>query len=183
MAWAVWVTGLPGSGKTTVAGIMAGILRAKGLRLRVLGVDDVRRVLTPQPTYSLEEREIVYGAIALMAELLTEEGVSVIIDATGNLRRYREKARRLIPGFAEIYVKCPIAVARRREEARVGGNSPADIYRKGATGMSSTVPGVNVAYEEPEAPLATLDTAVLSAEAAAALGAEAVLARFGDANE
>lgn len=181
MAWAAWVTGLPGCGKTTVTRVMADILQAKGLRLKVLNIDDVRKVLTPQPAYSLEERAIVYAAIAYMARLLVDEGVNVIIDATGNLREYRDVARKLIPDFAEIYVKCPIEVAMKREEARIGGNAPKDIYKKGTTGKSSTVPGVNVAYEAPEAPLATLDTEKLSAADAGALGADVLLAHFGEA--
>jgi len=153
MAWAAWVTGLPGSGKTTIANITADILRAKGVRVKVLNVDDVRKVLTPHATYSLEERAIVYAAMAYMAKLLVDEGVNVIIDATGNLRQYRDVARKLIPDFVEIYVKCPLDVAIRREEARRGGSAPKGIYKKGQMGKSSTVPGVNVAYEAPEAPL------------------------------
>ncbi|HTY91778.1 MAG TPA: adenylyl-sulfate kinase [Methanocella sp.] len=179
MAWAVWVTGLPGSGKTTVTRVMADILRAQGVHVKVLNIDDVRKVLTPQPAYSLEERAIVYAAIAYMAKLLVDEGVNVIVDATGNLRKYRDVARTLIPDYAEIYVKCPLDLAVKREEARGGGNAPKDIYKKGTTGRSSTVPGVNVAYEPPEAPIVTLDTEKLPANEAGALGADVLLAHFG----
>jgi adenylylsulfate kinase len=180
MAWAAWVTGLPGSGKTTIAAVMADLLKARGVHVKVLNVDDVRKVLTPQPTYSQEERAIVYAAMAYMAKLLVDEGVNVIIDATGNLRRYRDVARGLIPDFVEVYVQCPLEVAIRREEARKAGGAPKDIYQKGRTGKSSTVPGVNVAYEPPEAPLVILDTEKLSAADAGALAFDVLLARFGD---
>jgi adenylylsulfate kinase len=181
MAWAAWVTGLPGSGKTTIANITADILRAKDMRVKVLNIDDVRKVLTPNATYSLEERAIVYAAMAYMAKLLVEEGVNVIIDATGNLRQYRDVARKLIPDFVELYVKCPLNVAIEREEARRGSNAPKDIYKKGMTGKSSTVPGVNVVYEPPETPLVTLDTEKLSAADAGALAADLLMAHFGEA--
>jgi adenylylsulfate kinase len=175
----VWVTGLPGSGKTTVTKVAADILKAKGARVKVLNVDDVRKVLTPRPTYSLEERAIVYAAMAYMAKLLVDEGVNVIIDATGNLRMYRDVARKLIPDFAEIYVNCPLDVAIEREQARKGGNAPKDIYKKGVTGMSSTVPGLNVAYEPPETPLVTLDTDKLTSAEAGALAADVIMNHFG----
>lgn len=183
MAWAAWVTGLPGSGKSTVTRVIADILRSKGLNVRVLNIDDVRKVLTPKPTYSEEERAVVYGALAYMAKLLTDEGLNVIIDATGNLHKYRDVARDLIPDFVEIYVRCPIDVAMEREKARKSGNAPHDIYQKGQTGKSSTVPGLNVAYEPPLHPIITLDTKKLTAAEAGALAADTLMITFGGANE
>jgi adenylylsulfate kinase len=182
MAWVAWVTGLPGCGKTTVSRIAADILRAKGVRVKVLNIDDVRKVLTPRPTYSEEERAIVYAALAYMAKLLFDEGVNVIIDATGNLRRYRDVARELIPDLAEIYVRCPLDVAMEREATRIGGSAPRDIYEKGKTGKSSTVPGLNVAYEPPLHPLITLDTDKLAPGEAGTRAADVLLDRFGGAS-
>jgi adenylylsulfate kinase len=182
LAWAAWVTGLPGCGKTTVTRIIADILRSKGLTVRVLNIDDVRKVLTPKPTYSDEERAIVYGALAYMAKLLTEEGLNVIIDATGNLHKYRDVARDLIPDFAEIYLRCPMDVAMEREKARKGSNAPSDIYQKGVTGKSSTVPGLNVAYEPPLHPLITLDTNKMTAAEAGSMAADTLMITFGGTN-
>jgi adenylylsulfate kinase len=182
VAWAAWVTGLPGCGKTTVTRVAADILRAKGVRVKVLNIDDVRKVLTPRPSYSVEERAIVYAALAYMAKLLTDEGVNVIIDATGNLRKYRDVARELIPGYAEVYVRCPLDVAMEREATRIGGNAPGHIYEKGKTGKSSTVPGLNVPYEPPESPLVAVDTDKLAPAEAGALMADVLLDHFGGAN-
>ncbi len=179
MAWAAWVTGLPGSGKTTITNVAAGILKAKGVRLKVLNIDDVRRVLTPHPTYNEEERAIVYAALVYMAKLLVDENVNVLIDATGNLQKYRDVARELIPDFVEVYVKCPLDVAMGREAARKGGAAPRAIYEKGRTGKSSTVPGLNVPYEPPLHPLVALDSDRLSAEEAGAMAAGVLLMRFG----
>lgn len=180
MAWAAWITGLPGCGKTTIARIAADILKAKGLRIKVLNIDDVRMVMTPQPTYSLEERALVYAAMAYMAKLLVEEGVNVLIDATGNLRQYRDLAREIIPDFAEIFIECPLDVAMKREEARRGGSAPKDIYKKGMTGKSQTVPGLNVPYEPPIHPLVAVDSEKRTPAEAGALVADVLLDFFGD---
>jgi adenylylsulfate kinase len=175
VAWAVWVTGLPGSGKSTVARNMAQRLKDKGVKVRVLEMDAVRKVLTPHPSYSLEERSVVYAAIAYMAKLLVDEGVNVIIDATGNLKKYRDVARGLIPKYGEIYVQCPIELCMEREASRKGGHAPHGIYNKGMTGGSSTVPGVNVPYEAPEHPVAVVDTEKESRDRAGIAAVDALM--------
>ena len=146
MAWAIWITGLPGSGKSTLAREAAVALAAAGLPVTVLELDEIRRVLTPAPTYSDAERELVYRALAYMAKLLTEAGVSVLIDATAHRRAWRDLARRLVPAFAEVQLSCPLEVCRAREAGRERGHAPRGIYaRSGAPGAA--VPGVDVAYE------------------------------------
>jgi adenylylsulfate kinase len=173
--WAVWVTGLPGSGKSTVARDMASLIKEKGVRVKVLEMDEIRKVLTPHPAYSEGERSIVYAAIAFMAKLLSDEGVNVIIDATANLKKYRDVAAKLIPMFGEIYVQCPIEICIEREAARKGGHAPHDIYKKGMAGQSSTVPGLNVPYEAPEHPIVIINTEKEPEEQAAIKATNAVL--------
>jgi adenylylsulfate kinase len=182
VAWAVWVTGLPGSGKSTVARNIARRLREKGVKLKVLEMDEVRKVLTPHPSYSLEERSIVYAAIAYMAKLLVDEGINVIIDATGNLRQYRDVARGLISKYGEIYVQCPIEICMAREAARKGGHAPHVIYKKGMTGGSSMVPGVNVPYEAPGHPITVVDTENESRDNAG-IGAVDALMKWADIHD
>jgi len=122
----------------------------------------VREVLTPQPRYSEEERNIVYGTLVFVAKLLTQNNVNVIIDATGNRRRYRDAARRSIRRFAEVYLKCPLEVCMRREARRKRRfGAPSKIYLKGKTGASKTVPGLGAPYEEPFSPELTLDASQL----------------------
>src|SRR5574337_1530515 len=87
MAWVAWFTGLPGSGKSSIAREVARRLEARGIRVRVLELDEIRRVVTPSPNYTAQEREVVYRALAYMAWLLYNEGVSVIIDATAHIVR------------------------------------------------------------------------------------------------
>jgi adenylylsulfate kinase len=181
MAWAVWFTGLPGSGKTTVARATEKTLAAGGVSVRVLELDEIRKVLTPEPRYTEEERTIVYAALVYMAKLLADEGVNVIIDATGNLRRYRDKAHTLIGNFGEIYVRCPLEVCMAREASRAAQFAPKGIYQKGKTGKSATVPGLNVPYEPPLKPLVTIDCET-SPEEAGKLAAEAIREKFGGAH-
>lgn len=144
--WAIWITGLPGSGKTTLARAAAAALETRGIAARVLELDEIRKVLTPEPTYTDAERDVVYRALACMAKLLTEAGVRVIIDATAHRRAWRELARRLIPAFAEVQLLCPLEVCREREAIRHAGHAPARIYAHGGQ-PGATVPGVDVPYE------------------------------------
>jgi len=166
--WCVWITGLPGSGKSTIANILSKKLTARNIRSQLISIDLLRHAVTPKPTYSEEERAIVYAALVFVARLLTKNGTNVIIDATTNRRRYRENARRQIGKFIEVYVRCPIDLCIDREAKR--GNTrlaPKEIYKKGMTGKSGTVPGINVPYEAPVHPEITLDTDKLSADESA----------------
>jgi len=116
--WCVWVTGLPGSGKSVVSEALLKLLKKEGIGAQLLSSDALRKVLTPKPSYSLRERDIVYATLVYVAKLLTQNGVNVVIDATGNLRRYRENARRGIPNFIEAYLECPLKVCMEREAKR-----------------------------------------------------------------
>jgi adenylylsulfate kinase len=166
MSWAIWVTGRPGSGKSTLARAAAARLAEHDEPVVVLELDQVRRVLTPTPSYSDAEREIVYRALVFMAGALTEAGVPVLIDATAHRRAWREMARASIPRFAEVQIDCPLDVAQARERTRTVGHAPPAIYA-GAGHPGATVPGVNVPYERAESPELVVDTSVDGTAAAA----------------
>lgn len=157
MAWALWFTGLPGSGKTALSKRTMNLLRRSEIRVKVLELDEIRRFITPHPAYTEEERDIVYASLAYMAKLLTECDINVIIDATANRRRYRDLARSVIPDFAEVFVRCPLELCMERERKRIVKFSPKGIYDKSAQ-PSATVPGVNVPYEEPLSPEIIIDS-------------------------
>lgn len=157
MSWAVWITGLPGSGKTTLTRQVAAALGTRGVPVKVLELDEIRQVVTPTPTYSEAEREIVYRALAYMAKLVTEAGVPVLIDATAPRRAWRDLARSLIPAFAEVQLLCPLEVCRERERNRHGGYAPRAVYARGGL-PGATVPGVDVPYEESLHPELVLNT-------------------------
>ena len=159
IGWCVWVTGLPGSGKSVISRTLVGFLEERGLGAQILSSDELRKVLTPNPTYSLEERDIVYDTLVYIAILLTQNGVNVVIDATGNLRRYRDKARDNILRFLEVYLDCPLDVCMKREAHRKKTyNAPREIYSKALEGKTTTVPGVGQPYEPPLYPDVTVNT-------------------------
>jgi len=159
---------LPGSGKSTVAEALIRILLQKSIHAQLLSSDELRKVLTPKPTYSLEERDIVYATLAYIAKLLTQNGVNVVIDATGNLRRYRENARNQIPKFMEAYLECPLEVCIERESQRTETRqAPKQIYKRALEGKAPTVPGIGQPYEPPTNPEITVNTAQHTPEQAA----------------
>lgn len=165
--WCVWLTGLPGSGKSTVAKVLIDKLMNNGIKAQIVSSDELRKVVTPVPKYTEEEREVVYGAIVYIARILTKNGVNVIIDATGNRRRYREKAREEIKNFMEVYLYCPLETCIKRESRRIETfQAPKDIYKKALEGKS-TVPGIGVPYEEPLNPELRIDTEKLNPDACA----------------
>ena len=178
--WCVWLTGLPGSGKSSIAQALLGKLHEHRIPAQVLSSDMLRRVVTPAPKYTEEERDMVYGAILFVAKLLTQNGVNVIIDATANRRRYRDQARKEIPRFMEAYLRCPMEVCIQRESRRKEDvfYAPRDIYKKAFTGESFTVPGVGVPYEEPLNPEVTVDSDKLSPEQSAQKIYEALKEKF-----
>jgi adenylylsulfate kinase len=156
---AVWITGLPGSGKSSIA----DSLKERLPDFVVLRMDELRKVVTPEPSYSDEERDIVYRCLVFLAKELTDLGHSVIIDATGNLKKWRELARSLIPGYVEVYLECSIDECRRRElQRRETRGAPRDIYKKGEKGWP--VPGVNAPYEKPVSPEIVIDAERTSVE-------------------
>lgn len=158
-AFAIWVTGLPASGKSTIVSKLRPQLEALGLTVEVLESDEVRRVLTPTPTYAQAERDLFYRALAFTGQRLVAHGVTVLFDATASRKAYRDYARRVIPRFAEVAIDCPLAVCMQRD--RKG------TYQRGQEGESSTVPGLQVPYEAPLNPELRIDTTVLQAEEAA----------------
>jgi adenylylsulfate kinase len=165
VSWAIWITGLPGSGKSAIARAAAAALAARGDHAQVLELDQLRRTLTPAPAYDPVERDAVYRALVAIAAALTRAGLPVIIDATAHRRAWRDLARAVIADFAEVQLVCPLDVARERERARGAGHHPREIYAK-AGRPGATVPGVDVPYEPAVAPELTLDTTQVTAEEA-----------------
>jgi len=105
MSWAIWITGLPGSGKSAIAQAAAAELRARGEDVIVLELDRIRKIITPKPTYSNAESEAVYRALVYMAAALVDANVPVIVDASAPRRAWRELARETIPNFAEVQLR------------------------------------------------------------------------------
>jgi adenylylsulfate kinase len=161
MPWVIWITGLPGSGKSTLSLALTRVFP----HAVILNMDRFRKIMTPEPTYSDTERQYVYRAIICTAQILYEQGHHVIIDATGNRRQWRELARKVIKNFSEVYLSCPLHLCREREASRIDTHgAPGDIYKKASSG--SPVPGISAPYEEPFNPELVIDTSHVSQEKA-----------------
>jgi adenylylsulfate kinase len=145
----IWLTGLPASGKSTLAGLLKEEMEQQGLKVQILDSDDLRKVFTPEPSYTTEEREWFYRSLVFLAKMLTNQGVNVIIAATGHRRIYRDWGRAAIDQFAEIYLNCLLSTCIRRDKK--------GVYKLALTNEGSTVPGVNVMYEAPQNPELVLD--------------------------
>jgi adenylylsulfate kinase len=169
-SFAVWLTGLPASGKSTIARELRPRLEALGLTVEVLESDAVRRILTPAATYSPDERDLFYRALAFIGERLVAYGVTVLFDATANRRAYRDVARSMIPRFAEVAVECPLAVCMQRD--RKG------TYRKGERGETGSVPGLQEPYESPLVPELKIDTVTRTTEESVGVIVDMVKVRF-----
>jgi len=160
--WAVWLTGLPGSGKTTIA----KELMKKFEKVEYLRMDEIRKILTPKREYTEKERDYAYRALVSIAKSLTDNGTNVIIDATAHRRVWRDLARDLMPNFVEVYVKCPLEICMTRESKREDNLVLRDLYKKALERMKSSkrivglgeVIGVDVEYEEPDKPELTIES-------------------------
>lgn len=150
LAFAIWITGLPASGKSTIVSALKPQLEELGLTVEVVESDEVRRVVTPKPTYSEAERDLFYRALVFTGQKLVAHGVTVVFDATASRRVYRDFARSVIPRFIEVAVECPLSTCMERD--RKG------TYLKGQQGESLTVPGLQSPYEAPINPDLRIDT-------------------------
>lgn len=167
--WAVWFTGLPGSGKSSVARRVKERLASLRLDVEHLEMDARRKAYTPDPDYSEAERERAYEMFAQEAAFKAHGGTGVIMDASAPRRHMRDRARALIERFAEIHLACDLKTARKREASRPEGEVMADLYAKAmrrrqtgedVPGLGEVI-GVDVPFEtDPDAEL-TLDAAAL----------------------
>jgi len=152
MAFAVWITGLPGSGKSTIAKELVKALKnAEYLRL-----DEIRKKFVNEPKFTDEERELVYSKFVEEGVSKIALGKNVVYDATAHKLKWRSKARSGITDFIEVRVQCSLSSCIERESKRSEGLVLADLYRKAIerkrTGKQfeglGQVVGVDVPFEE-----------------------------------
>ncbi|KYK37290.1 MAG: adenylyl-sulfate kinase [Theionarchaea archaeon] len=164
MTWVIWLTGYPGSGKTSVAQEFLELLN-ESVQYEMLRLDEFRKKIVPEPEYTEEERDIVYNAVGVLASFLARHGTNVIIDATAHRRKWRDRARDQIDNFYEVYVKCPLDACMKRESERKDNLIVSELYKKAIERKKKLergkpieesevgeVIGVDVPYEEPEHP-------------------------------
>jgi len=157
-SFAVWITGLPSSGKSTIAAALVDVLRSRGVLPVTLESDVLRQVLTPEPSYTSDERDRFYRQMAELGALIVRCGVPVIFDATANRRAYRDHARSVIPRFIEVAVTTPFDLCRTRDAK--------GLYAAASSGRTTSVPGIQAAYEPPLSPDASVDGSSSAPESA-----------------
>ena len=169
-AFAIWLTGLPASGKSAIARDLLAQLHARGTHAAVLESDVMRTQLTPFPRYDASERDLFYASLGDIAALLLQRGVPVILDATANKRSYRDSLRARAGKFLEVFVDTPVEVCAARD--------PKGLYRDAQEGKLVSLPGAQAAYEPPPYPELVLPGYAV-APAAAAQAIVALLERHG----
>ena len=147
----LWFTGLSGAGKTTIAEIVERELRQRLGTVEVLDGDIVRTNLSKGLTFSREDRNTNVLRIGFVANLLTRNGVGVIVSAISPFKEARDQVRRRIIDFVEVFVDAPLEVCAERD---VKG-----LYKKAFSGEIPQFTGVSDPYEAPNAPDLVLKTA------------------------
>jgi adenylylsulfate kinase len=156
----LWFTGLSGSGKSTITGLLVEELKKRGSRVEVLDGDIVRENLSKGLGFSKEDRDTNIRRIAFVADLLSRNDVPVVTAAISPYREIRDEARELMDGrFIEAYVKASVEVCEQRD---VKG-----LYAKARSGEIKEFTGVSDPYEPPENPELVLDTEQESPEQSA----------------
>jgi adenylyl-sulfate kinase len=140
----VWLTGLSGAGKTTIAQDLSSRLRREGWPVEVLDGDAVRELLGKGLGFSREDRDLNVRRIAFVAHLLSRNGVAVIVSAISPFRSTRDEARELLSRFVEVHVQCPIEELLRRDTK--------GLYARAVRGEIANFTGISDPYEEPLAP-------------------------------
>ena len=154
----VWLTGLSGAGKSTIADALAPELLAAGKRVEVLDGDVVRTHLSRGLGFSREDRDLNIARIAFVAHLLARNGVVVVVSAISPYRSTREAARATIGDFVEVHVAPPLEECVRRDTK--------GLYKKALAGEIEQFTGVSDPYEPPDAPEITLDTSTIDVRVA-----------------
>ena len=146
----IWLTGLSGAGKSTIADALLPELLASGKKVEVLDGDIVRTHLSKGLGFSREDRDINIARIAFVGHLLARNGVVVIVSAISPYKATREAARRTIGDFVEVHVAPPLEECVRRDTK--------GLYKKALAGEIQQFTGVSDPYEPPDAAEVTLDT-------------------------
>jgi adenylyl-sulfate kinase len=140
----IWFTGLPSSGKSTIAREVFRHLLDRGLPVELLDGAEVRESLSRGLSFSKEDREEHIRRMGYVAKLLSRNGVIAICCAVSPYRATRDEVRRNTRRFVEVYVECPVAVAEHRDSD--------GWYARARRGEVEEFTGVNAPYEPPTSP-------------------------------
>ena len=140
----LWLTGMSGAGKSTIADQLMAAFHAEQAKAELLDGDVVRTNLSQGLGFSRADRDTNIRRIGFVSELLSRNGVIVVVAAISPYRSTREEVKSRIENFVEVYVKCPVDVLAQRD---VKG-----LYKRALAGEVENFTGVSDPYEPPENP-------------------------------
>ena len=140
----VWFTGLSGAGKTTICNSVHAELSSRGYRVEMLDADVVRKQFWPDLGFSKADRDENIRRIGFLAQLLTRNGIVVLVAAISPYRAARDEVRESIGRFVEVHVDAPLHVCEERD--------PKGLYRRARSGDLHGFTGIDDPYEPPLAP-------------------------------
>jgi len=146
----IWLTGIPGSGKTTLALELQKYYKQKDLPVEILDGDEIRKTLSKDLGLSPEDRKEHNRRIIFLAQILAKNGITTIVPLISPYRETREFARKEIPNFVEVWVKASVDECIKRD--------PKGLYKKALAGEIKNLTGLQAPYEEPKNPEILLDT-------------------------
>lgn len=146
----LWLTGMPGAGKTTLATLLIGALHERSVATLWLDSDALRKVLTPEASYSNADRDHFYAVVGHLAMLGAQGGVCVVVSAVATKQRYRDTVRAAVDTFVEIYLHCDTATLRQRD---IKG-----LYAQSDAGTIRNLPGQGAPFEAPSDAELVLDS-------------------------
>ncbi|MGB0690823.1 MAG: sulfate adenylyltransferase subunit CysN [Alphaproteobacteria bacterium] len=152
----LWLTGLSGSGKSTIANALEKQLYAEGKKTYVLDGDNIRHGLNKDLGFTDKDRVENIRRVAEVAKLMCDAGLIVITAFISPFRTEREMARSLFQSdeFKEIFISTPLKIAEQRD--------PKGLYKKARSGEIPNFTGINSPYEKPIKPELTIDTSKTS---------------------
>lgn len=154
----IWFTGLPASGKSTLANALCRELHARRIMSYVLDGDNIRHGLNSDLGFGPEDRKENIRRIGEVTKLFVDAGLIVLTAFISPYRSDRLRVRRMLPegDFIEVFVNCDLAACERRD--------PKGMYEKARKGLIREYTGISAPYERPEDPEIVLETSVLSVE-------------------
>ncbi len=138
----IWLTGIPASGKTTLADGLKNYYEKQGTPVEILDGDEIRKSLSKDLGFSPEERKEHNRRVIFVAKILARNGVVTLVPLISPYRETREYARKEIPNFVEVWVKTSVEECKKRD--------PKGLYKKAQAGEIKNLTGLQAPYEEPQ---------------------------------
>ncbi len=152
----IWLTGIPGSGKTTLALELQKFYEQNDLPIEILDGDEIRKTLSKDLGFSPEDRKEHNRRVIFVAQILAKNGVTTIVPLISPYRETRAFARKEIPNFVEIWIKASVDECIKRD--------PKGLYKKAIAGEIKNLTGLQAPYEEPENAELIIDTEAQTVE-------------------